>query len=172
MDRARIARLGEDGFEYMGDIAMGGVVVVGDPLVLGRTPANGAYAATRTAAGRWQVFVRAEGDAIIEVVAVAEFANERLTDLYDEAHAMAELPTHALRVAILDATLKDDESVRLAMYEPDLEGLPLLTDRGCVIAGDPEHPVIVRIAGEPAELVSASLGPISSSVPTQPYAEE
>lgn len=172
MDRAHIDRLGEDGFEYMGSIGLGGVVVVGDPVVLGRTPANGAYAAARIAAGEWDVFVRAEGDAIIELIAVADFAIERFTDLYDDANPAAVLPIRALRVAILDGSLKDDEAVRLAMYEPDVDGLPLLTDRGCVIAGDPEHPVVVRTAGEPAELVSVSLGAVPLSRPTQPFAEE
>jgi hypothetical protein len=172
VDRARIDRLAEDGLEYMGTITLGGVVVIGDPLVLGRTPANGAYTATRTASGAWDLLVRADGDEIVELIAVASYAIERFWDLYDEANPIGELPNGALRIALLDGTRKDDEAMRLAMYEPDAEGLPWVTDVGCVIAGVRDEIVGVRAAGEPAEFVSIAFGPMATAMPTVPFAEE
>lgn len=149
--------LAADGFEYLGTFDLGGAVVVGDPTLLSRMPANGAYHAAPTQRGTWHVLGRpddADADVLAEVVFVAEEALPEFWDLYDRADFSEEIPDPSGRLLVLDAVRKDDAAVRQSAFEPEEDGLPWLLDRGVVLRGDPLHPV--RVFGATAGATSDS----------------
>lgn len=175
LTRAQIDDLASLGLEYIGAVALGGVTVAGDPLVIGRNPANGAYWGGRTERGAWVLFVRedpeAEGE-ITEVVAVAASNVGRLWDLYDEAYIAAELLPGTSRVTLLDGVRKEDAALRQSMYEPDEDALPWLLDDGAVFACPARQGIVVRVNAEPAALISLAFGAATSAVPSAPISEE
>ena len=175
MDAAVRAKIEREGLEPLGVLKFGGVVVVGDPLVIGRNPSNGAYHAARTAPGPWQVFGRpdeADADRLVEVVLVASSAANRFWDLYDDAVVAAVLPTHAARIAVVDGPRKDDLELCRSLYEPDQDALPWLRDDALVFAGDPSHEVVVRGVGEPVVFLSIAFGPVPIMPSAAPMTEE
>jgi hypothetical protein len=175
MDLVTKHRIAREGLEPLGSIRLGGVVVIGDPLVIGRNPSNGAYHAARTAGGSWEVFGRpdeADPDRLVEVVLVATPVAARFWELYDDAVVTAVLAPQAKRIAVVDGPRKDDLSLCQAMYEPDLDALPWLVDDALVLAGDPAHEVVLRGAGEPAVLLSIAFGPVPIVPAAAPMTEE
>lgn len=175
METSVRAKIEREGLETLGSLRLGGVVVVGDPLVIGRNPSNGAYHAARTAAGTWQVFGRpqdSDPDRLVEVVLVASSAGSRFWELYDDAVVAAVLPTHAARIAVVDGPKKDDLELCRSLYEPDHDALPWLREDALVLAGDPAHEVVVRSAGEPAVFLSVAFGPVPIMPSAAPITEE
>lgn len=170
--RTKIER---EGLEPLGAVRLGPVVVVGDPLVITRNPSNGAYHATRTAPGEWQVFGRpheTDPDRLVEVVLVASAVVGQFWELYDDAVVTAVLPANASRIAVVDGPRKDDVDLCRSLYEPDVDALPWLLDDALVFAGDPTHEVMIRGAGEPASLVSIAFGPVPIVSSAAPIREE
>lgn len=155
--------LQEDGFEDLGTITLGGVLVVGDPAVLGRTPSNGAYHAAAAEPGVWRLLARAaeeDPDAIGEIVAVHESGLSTFYDLYDDADAAAELPADSGRVALLDGARKDDLALRGSLLEPEADALPWVVDDGVVVAAQAGGLPRVFQGGEsPLRLVAVAFGP-------------
>lgn len=163
MDEWRVLRdLAADGLEHLGEVRLGAAVVVGDPTVLGRTPADGAYYAASIEPGRWLLLGRADEDdpdAIGELVAVHEGALAGFWEAYDAAAETAEVPAASGRVALLSALRKDDVELRMSLLEPDPDALPWVLDDGAVFAADPGHPARVFAGAEtPLRLVSVTFG--------------
>jgi hypothetical protein len=168
-----LRNLKADGWEDLGTIALGGVAVVGDPAVLGRTPANGAYAATASRPGTWQLLGRAGDDPeqLAEIVVIHEDDLGRFWDAYDDAIPLLDVPADSGRLAILDARQKDDTQLRAEMFEP--EDLPWVLDSGAVVAAPRQwlaH-VIVGTAS-PATLIGVAFGPPAHSLPSAAEIDE
>ncbi len=157
-----VRTLAADGLEPIGTITLGGVLVVGDPLVIGRTPANGAYHAASCEPGTWYLFVRAhesDPDAISELIAIHADGLPRFYELYDEAGVAGELPADSGRLTLLDGKKKDDVDLRTAMFEPDLDALPWVLDEGVVVGVMPGGlPRVFEGAESPLRYLSVGFG--------------
>lgn len=163
MTEARALRqLREDGFELLGELELGGAVVVGDPSRIGQTPANGAYHAAASERGRWLLLGRPDEedpDTLIEVVLAHESVVTQFWAVYDEAGLAAEFPAPTGRLLVVEATRKDSASLRQSAYEPDEEGLPWLLDHAVVLAADAAHPVrVFQPAGDKVSLLALNFG--------------
>lgn len=158
MERA-LRELVADGLEDLGEIELGGVIAVGDPVTfLGPAPAR---EQARVRPGTWRVLGRPWEDApelLGELILVHADAIRSFYDLYDALQAGDGVPVDSGRVAALDAKLAGDDVVLKSLYEP--EELPWILDRGLVAAAVPGGPaVLLRPASEPAALLSIALGP-------------
>lgn len=163
MDERRIRELADDGLEHLGTIELGAALVVGDPVRIGQTPADGAYHAGACVPGRWVLLGRAaEGDpdTLSEVVACHEDALASFWEHYDDADLVAALPVDTARVMVIEAVRKDDAPLRQEACEIDSEGLPWILDRAAVLAAEPGQPVrVFQPPGERITLLSITFGP-------------
>lgn len=157
-----LRQLEADGFELLGEIELGGAVVIGDPSRIGQTPANGAYHAAASQRGRWLLLGRPEEDdpdVLAEVVLAHETIVGQFWSVYDEASLVAEFPAPTGRLLVAEATRKDSATLRQSAYEPDDEGLPWLHERAAVLGADAAHPVrIFQPAGEKVALFAINFG--------------
>lgn len=170
--RGLARQMADEGLEAIGTIEVSGVLVVGDPAVIGRNPANGAYHALRTRQGTWHLFLRPEADdadTIAEIVAIHEEALPKFFEIYDDAAPVLEIAAPSGRICLLDGPLKDDLELRGALLEPDLDALPWVTDRGVVVASQTGHPARIFHGSEtPIEHVSVAFGPVPWQVAGAP----
>lgn len=157
-----LSELEADGFELLGEIEIGGAVVIGDPSRIGQTPADGAYHAAASMRGRWLLLGRAEEndpDALAEVVLAHETVVQQFWSAYDEAGLVAEFPAPTGRLLVTEASRKDNPSLRQSAYEPDDEGLPWLLERAVVLAADAAHPIrVYQVAGDKVSLFAINFG--------------
>lgn len=163
MDESKVLReLRADGLELLGEITLGGAVVVGDPSLLGQMPAHGAYHAAAVRKGRWLVLGRpddADPDALVEVVLVQEDELARFWDAYDDAMLVAEIPVNTGRVLAVDGMRKDARELRQQAYEPDEDGLPWVLEAGVVLGAETGEPVrVYQPATDKLPLVALNFG--------------
>jgi hypothetical protein len=164
-------RLAEDGFEAMGSFVVADTIAVGDPARLAASAAfgpDGLGNAWEFAAvpGEWLVWlhVDAELERVVEVLLVSPDALGDLYAAYDGATEVAVLGTPSGRVAIVEASRRDDTQLLKDFLEP--EELPWLVDDGIVAsAGDTGRVrVLAALDRGRVELVSVHLGPFVVSV--------
>ena len=168
MDRA-LRELLADGLEDLGEIELGGLISVGDPVTfLGPAPSR---EQARVRPGTWRVLGRPwEEDPTLlgELILVHTTAIGGFYDLYDVLQVGGDVAVDSGRVAVLDQALAGDEAVLRSLYEP--EELPWILDRGLVAEAIPGGPaVLLRPAAEPATLIAIALGPKPAySIPSLP----
>lgn len=168
MDRA-LRELVADGLEDLGEIELGGLISIGDPVTfLGPAPAR---EQARVRPGAWRVLGRPwEDDPTLlgEIILVHAAAIGAFYDLYDALQVGGEVGVDSGRLGVLDGAVAGDEAVLRSLYEP--EELPWILDRGLVAEAVPGGPaVILRPAAEPAALIAIALGPKPAfSIPSLP----
>lgn len=153
-----LRHLEEDGLESLGTIQLGTTVVAGDPGALVTAVGSGAWYGAAVRPGTWHLFGRPwsrDRDLLEEVIVVHADGLASFYDLYDEAQQAATLDLPRGRLVILDGGLRTDADVLKSMV--DVEELPWVLDRGCVIAGLEDCPAQV-IAPRTSEVLLLSFG--------------
>jgi hypothetical protein len=167
--------LAADGFELLGEVTLGGTVVVGDPTRFLAAPEAGAWFGGPVLAGRWFVVGRpfeADPDRFDELVLVHELGVERFWALYDAAIEVATCPVDHGQVLVVDGGARLDHGLLREVAEVDTDALPWVLDRGVLVASVGHHPAVVRVPrAREILLVSVGLGPVPDHVvPVDPFA--
>ena len=172
---ATLRSLTDDGWEQLGELTLGGTLVVGDPVSLTAPPSARCWVSATARPGIWSVFARPwrrDPDQLEEIVIVYRDALKGFYELYDEAVHLGSVDLPRRRLVVLDGMLRSDHALLEALST--VEEMPWMLERGLVTGAIGENPAQIAAPRAPqAALFTFGLGPApAQGVNTTPFSHD